>query len=281
MLFPRQINVCSNFTSPNPSAYNVIVNNLLLDVLVSGGRDGTLNLWDLRATEGSAEQKPVSTVLGAHQSLKQNPRRRGSSSLPPSVTCAQFGADEFTLYTGGVDGYVQNSLISCFVFANLRLTMCCAEHRCVKVWDTRAMSASRRKAPAPVFTIECGSQNISQSGVASLDISKDGTRLLASLTSSQLFVYNLQHPTCQETGSYYGHLNTHSFYVKSCFSPDDNMFLSGSSDGRLYIWEVDRPGAPVIQLSCHRGEVNNVDWCNADPLKLASSSDDGYVRLWR
>src|SRR3546814_892037 len=59
------------------------------------------------------------------------------------------------------------------------------------------------------------------------------------------------------------------------------MFLSCSSDGRLYIWEVDRPGAPVIQMSCHRSEVNNVDWCRADPLKIVSGSDDGFVRLWR
>jgi denticleless len=59
------------------------------------------------------------------------------------------------------------------------------------------------------------------------------------------------------------------------------MILSGSSDGRLYIWDTTRAGSPILQLTCHRAEVNDVDWCKSDGLKIASGSDDGFVRLWR
>lgn len=69
--------------------------------------------------------------------------------------------------------------------------------------------------------------------------------------------------------------------MKSCFSPDDKLILSGSSDHNAYLWEVDAPTRPPRVLEGHAGEVNQISFCATDMTKFASCSDDGSVSLWR
>lgn len=63
-----------------------------------------INLWDLRASEGGAEQRPFASIAAAHKLAKQVGRRRGSSSHQHSVTCTRFSPDGVTLLSAGVDG---------------------------------------------------------------------------------------------------------------------------------------------------------------------------------
>ncbi|KAF8665676.1 hypothetical protein AX16_000129 [Volvariella volvacea WC 439] len=65
------------------------------DLLATGGRDGTICLWDLRLassqeTEDAPVVDPVLTILGAHESVKivgkPRPRRRKSVPAPKSIT---------------------------------------------------------------------------------------------------------------------------------------------------------------------------------------------------
>lgn len=72
-----------------------------------------------------------------------------------------------------------------------------------------------------------------------------------------------------------------SFYVKARFSHDGRFILSGSSDGHVYIWEVDRPATPPLYLDGHGAEVTGVDWHPTDMCQMASCSDDGTVRVWK
>lgn len=72
-----------------------------------------------------------------------------------------------------------------------------------------------------------------------------------------------------------------TFYVKARFSHDGRFILSGSSDGHVYIWEVDRPAIPPLYLEGHAAEVTGVDWHPVDLCQVASCSDDGTVRVWR
>jgi WD40 repeat protein len=73
-------------------------------LLATGARDGVINLWDLRASEGSAEQRPFASIAAAHKLTKHVGRRRGNSSHQHSVTCARFSPDGVTLLSAGVDG---------------------------------------------------------------------------------------------------------------------------------------------------------------------------------
>jgi hypothetical protein len=84
----------------------------------------------------------------------------------------------------------------------------------------------------------------------------------------------------QDPVTFSGHVNN-SFYVKSSFSPDDRYIVSGSSDYDVYIWDVKHPLLAPLRLKGHVGEVSDVEWCPTDLAKLASSSDDTTVRIWK
>lgn len=55
--------------------------------------------------------------------------------------------------------------------------------------------------------------------------------------------------------------------------------LSLLLDNKLYIWHSKRE-KPVAVLSGHTRTVNCVSWNPKDPTMIASSSDDGTVRIW-
>lgn len=72
---------------------------------------------------------------------------------------------------------------------------------------------------------------------------------------------------------YTGHQNS-TFYVKSCLSGDGQYLLSGSSDEKGYIWRVQQPGSPLVQLVGHSAEVTCVEWvdCFDGDVKVIHSS---------
>lgn len=70
-----------------------------------------------------------------------------------------------------------------------------------------------------------------------------------------------------------------SFYIKIDLSVCGNYLASGSKDSDVYIWDT-KDHLKQAVLKGHRAEVTSVAWSRKE-LKLASSSDDMSVRLWR
>jgi denticleless len=75
--------------------------------------------------------------------------------------------------------------------------------------------------------------------------------------------------------------------VKSSLSPCGKWLATGcSSDGKAFLFDVSNPSRGVdihgmgtgIELQGHTGEVGAIDWASN---ALATSSDDGTVRVWR
>lgn len=64
-------------------------------------------------------------------------------------------------------------------------------------------------------------------------------------------------------------------------SPDDQCLLSGSSDGKAYIWQVSRPRSGARVLQGHVNEVTAVEWCRGSICRLVTLSDDNVVWIWR
>ena len=56
--------------------------------------------------------------------------------------------------------------------------------------------------------------------------------------------------------------------------------MSGSSEGKAFIWETDHPAEPYAILPGHVGEVGAVAWSNLDLERIATGTDDGVVRIW-
>ncbi|KZV65911.1 WD40 repeat-like protein [Peniophora sp. CONT] len=70
--------------------------------------------------------------------------------------------------------------------------------------------------------------------------------------------------------------------IRSCFGGVDEAFIvSGSEDGRVYVWHRER-GVLLATLEAHGpGSVNAVRWNPVDPSMFASASDDHTVRVWQ
>jgi WD40 repeat protein len=70
------------------------------------------------------------------------------------------------------------------------------------------------------------------------------------------------------------------FVISSSFGgSDENFIASGSEDGNVVIWNIDK-AEPARILKAHTGTVNTVSWNPKYHGMLASGGDDSTVRIW-
>ncbi|KAL8153888.1 hypothetical protein V2J09_011648 [Rumex salicifolius] len=224
------------------------------DLVVSGSRDGSFALWDLRCKAGHGQKYINSTehVTGAHASAKGK-RVRHCKAASMSITSVLYLKDEVSIATAG------------------------AVDSIVKFWDTRNLKAQvTQTCPHPESAKATKGR---LHGITSLSQDQNGLLLSASCRDNRIYLYNVLQVDKGPVSSFTG-CEIESFFVKSVISPDASHILSGSSDRNAYIWQVDRPNAEPVVLESHDGEVTAVDWCQHDLEKFATSSDDLTVRFW-
>ncbi|CAM9868860.1 unnamed protein product [Scytosiphon promiscuus] len=117
-------------------------------------------------------------------------------------------------------------------------------------------------------------------GVSSVHACDDGSRIAVCTVKDHVSVYAYASGSLRHLGAFTGNQNRSSYYIKAKLSPDGSLLASGATNDALCLWQVDCPGPPVARLTGHLNEVTGVDWCRAEPLKLATSSDDETVRVW-
>ncbi|XP_076944331.1 uncharacterized protein LOC143614920 [Bidens hawaiensis] len=95
------------------------------DIIVSGSRDGSFALWDLRcskSTRSPSDTLTIATVQGAHTSSDGKTRGRHSKAASMSVTSVLYMKDEVSVATAGAVDSV------------------------IKFWDTRSLKAPINQA---------------------------------------------------------------------------------------------------------------------------------------
>lgn len=63
------------------------------------------------------------------------------------------------------------------------------------------------------------------------------------------------------------------------FDPGGGVVASGSNDGTLALWDVQKPDRPAVQVRRHRHQISSVAF-SADGTMLATGSWDNEVKLW-
>ncbi|PLW22054.1 hypothetical protein PCASD_19446 [Puccinia coronata f. sp. avenae] len=112
-----------------------------------------------------------------------------------------------------------------------------------------------------------------------VSISDDSKYALINQPPNQVLLYSLEdHKLIRRfVGQKQG-----QFIIRSCFGGlDRNFILSGSEDGKIYVWHMET-GALIEVLSGHgEGTVNAVAWNSNHPPLFASAGDDHTVRIWQ
>ncbi|KAE8689349.1 hypothetical protein F3Y22_tig00110940pilonHSYRG00421 [Hibiscus syriacus] len=223
------------------------------DLFVSGSRDGSFAIWDLRCKINSRSRSdevclpPTTLVKGAHPSSQARRGRRGKAAVA-SITSVLYLKDGISIATAGAADSV------------------------VKFWDTRNLKSHVTQAcPQP--------EAASKKGISSLSQDSRGVFLTASCMDNRVYLYNILQLDKGPMHTFSG-CQIESFYVKSAISPDADYILSGSSNGNSHIWKVNKPQEEPIILKNHLGEVTAVDWCPSEIGKMATTADDFTVRIW-
>ncbi len=123
---------------------------------------------------------------------------------------------------------------------------------------TRLNELTEDRSKEKISSIKC--QNlIERSGPGNSWISSNNNSLLVSSMGNSLYLYkNLLLIDSEPPIKFVGLRS--SFYVKGCLSPDGDYVASGSSDGCLYIWELNNPEEPIVLQTGYLSELSCVDW---------------------
>ena len=268
--------------------------------LVSGAREGSIFLWDVRVkndgctTRSQGEVSPGGSQLASADSHKQtgrptkqiaeahakrnyanittSPRRKSKdakNSTSCSVTSVVFINDYILASAGDNDGSVK--------FWDLRRGWTSRVGGLVLVVAGVDIYLQQTFKPTSFLSREASATGRPR-GITSLSVNNTNSKILASSSDHHIYMFDCLVPE-REPSIYSGHV-VNSFYVKASFSPDCRYIISGSSDYHVYIWDVSNPLLPPMRLRGHTGEVSDVAWSQKEFWKLASSSDDTTVRLW-
>ncbi|KAF5364003.1 hypothetical protein D9756_000821 [Leucocoprinus leucothites] len=264
-------------------------------LLATGGRDGTICLWDLRTstssstTNGAPVLEPVVVILNAHGSptapkpkTEAKPKARNAkklTSVPMPKTVTSLLYPESQSY-----GLVSSS----------------ASDGILRFWDLRKPATPQRsrstksKLPTVLYSTTLDPTTLNGSkrprGITSLVQGFGPTSgLVFGLGhDSKIHTYSLPTLTAQPACFSEDSMQTSSFYVGLSLSPCGNWLACGASNPRSssFLFEVSgagKVGANVqaqraVELRGQNGEMGAVDW--ADNC-LATCADDGTVRVWR
>lgn len=234
-------------------------------VFATGGRDGAILIWDIRAKLNVDLTSRVDNCIysghtggpGTPQSIRKQRSTRStpsSSNTSSSITGLAFQDNDTLISCGAGDGII-------------------------KVWDLRRNYSAYKKEPLPRQSLPYAGHSTFK-GFTNLIVDATGTRLYANCMDNTIYCYNLVSYSPKPLASYKGLLNS-TFYIKSCLSPDGKYLLSGSSDERAYIWNLDHAAEPLVALAGHTVEVTCVAWGATHDRPIVTCSDDARHKIWR
>jgi COMPASS component SWD2 len=133
----------------------------------------------------------------------------------------------------------------------------------IKLYDLRSFE----KGPFSNFKVnkDPTNPNVEWTG---LKFSPDGKTILVSTNGSMIklidaFTGNVLH-------TFTGHANVKNIPIEASFTPDSQYVLSGSSDGRIHIWSVEKGNKVAVLSSDHQDTIQCIQF-NPKYMMFAST----------
>lgn len=226
----------------------------------TGGRDGVIQIWDIRSRSKADNviHRGHEGGPGTPQAYKRRATTRQTPKLPPNASSSSITGLVFQ------DDYT--------------LVSCGAGDGIIKVWDLRRNYSSFKGDPLPKHRIPYPGSSTFK-GFTNLAIDSTGQRLYVNCMDHNIYCYNLGVYATQPLMSYTGLTNS-TFYIKSSLSPDDQYLISGSSDEKAFVWNVNS-SRPLLTLVGHTVEVTCVAWGRTNDMRIVTCSDDARHKIWR
>lgn len=114
--------------------------------------------------------------------------------------------------------------------------------------------------------------------------------LLVNLQSNEIQLWNFKENILLQ--KFFGQ-KQEQFIIRSCFGYNNRIIVSGSEDGKVFLWDRCRgnilgvlPGHSMDRPSLRKNKnfgrnCNVVAWNPKDKYVFASGGDDGYVKIWK
>ncbi|GLB33547.1 putative WD domain, G-beta repeat containing protein [Lyophyllum shimeji] len=257
------------------------------ELLSSGGRNGSICIWDLRVPgvkeadeAGPSVLSPVISIAGAHEDAKFKRGRRGKNvPTPRSITSLLYPetGPYGLISSGSFDGILK--------YWDLRLPT-----------NTRKSKSTKPQPPANLYSSPIDPTTLNGShrprGIVRLCAGTGPTAGLVFGLGADCRIHTYSVPNLEALPTGYSHdkMQKNSFYVGLSLSPCGRWLAAGSggsgtdTHGSAFLFDVDnasRPWMPRrdgVQLQSQQGEVGAIDWAEG---MLATCADDGTVRVWR
>ncbi|CUU03293.1 MAG: PD40 domain-containing protein [Fimbriimonadales bacterium] len=222
-------------------------------VLISGGADGLVRVWNLTdGTQLRSLSAHPTTLTVAYSPMGTHIASGGDDSTVKIYSTAAWSLlRTLTGHTGAVTGVA---------FApSGQILASGSTDGTIRVWNVSNGSLIRTiSASLPVYAVA---------------FSPDGQYLAGALASGGVSLWNAS------SGALVRQINAHTGIAFSlAFSGDSLRFVSGGEDG-IRLWRVS-DGSPLRTFTTHTHEIRAVA-LSSDGQYVASASLDRTVRLWR
>lgn len=269
------------------------------DTLISGGADSNVIVWDLK-------RKMKSCVLKGHTGrvwsvVAKKPNVAASAGGDGTVriwnlqsretryTIHDFANDIYSvdmdssgqkLITAGFDrtfclydvesgkpvfkkqGH-QASITSVLFDPSGNMAVTGGKDLSIKIWDIRNALVVRELSPV-------------LSEVTSVHADRSFSCILGSTKNSTIRIWDMR--MSEAVNLLRGHQNTSKHFVRACFGPDDRTVLSGSDDGKIYVFGA-TSGSILESFPAHQKGSYGMVYCESMHA-FVSHGEDNVIQIW-